>query len=329
MLRQLLLDRRLGSLGVHLDRILFLTEGVEGPLLSASEAKYYVRRAEELERLGEESPKADEVARQLRELASTSRAYQRHLKQQQSMEDIPRVDTLPSTRRVIDYMWETGEGVENVAATDLKKMLKKLGIRVPSRARADQVRALALDGPPGLRDVVALHLAIALDKPQDWYLRPLQLDISPLNLLRKAFRDHPTFSSEGLSTGRAQIYHCQAYLVDAKGRKVFLGFGRNYQRDGELKELLIDGCVWLEGGYYGVRNVPRVTFWRRAVPSDSPEMNAEYEKLFLSFLDGVKRLAFVEDPDEKRPIRTPSIGLNLGTSLRIEIDEVDDEGEDA
>ncbi len=326
MLRQRLRNGQLDSLSVHLDRISYLTEGVEGPSLTASEAGYFIRRADELDRLGDRSPKANEVSQRLRDLASASRAYQRKLKQRKSMEEVPAESVLPSTKRLIDYMWETGEGVERVSATDLKKMMKTLGVRVPSGVRADQARDLALQGPPQLRELVARHLAIAIDKPQDWYLRPLQLDPSPLEVLHEAFDYHPVFPSEGLSRGRAEIYHCQGYLVDSEGRKVFLGFGRNHNPDYKTKELVIDGCTWLKGrtggglggGYSFVHSVPRVTFWRRSVDNDAPEVNDEYETLFINFMDKVKSLGYVEDPDEERPIRIPS--WRFGIAVRFEVD---------
>jgi len=260
-----------------------------------------------------------EIARALRSIAEESKPYQKLMKQKQILQRATTEAAVPDRPRVIDYLWDTGEVSGLVGAAALKDMLKTAGVPIPSKARAADVRRLAIRAPPVLRELVAQHLAIAIDKPEDWYLRPLRLDPAPLEELRNAFQNDAEFRSEDLARGRAQTYHCQAYLVDPARRKVFLGYGRNYHPDRTFKDLVVDGCVWLGGGYYGVHSVPRVTFWRRTVPSDATEEGEAYDSMFRRFLDKVIGLGFVEDPDERRPIRIASEGLGMGISISIEL----------
>ena len=326
MIREKIRAGGTASLGNHLDNIRFLLLGIGRNYASARDALSFLEAARGLDQIEPSDAVAVEVAAALRGIAEGSKAYQRHKKQRQ----IPQHETgdasLPIQPRVIDYLWETGEVRGLVGAAVLRNMLRSAGVNVPSKARAAEVWELAWTAPPVFREWVARHLGIAIDKPEDWYLKPLRLDPTPLNALQNAFHDDREFPSGALERGRAQTYHCQAYLVDSARRKVFLGYGRNYHPDRLFKDLVIDGCVWLEGGYYGIRLVPRITFWRRTVSAETPEEGEEYDAIFRRFLNRVRALGFTEDPDMPRPIRIPSEGLGMGISISFEFGK-DDESE--
>jgi hypothetical protein len=326
MLKQMLPSKSVIGLTKLMDHLSFLLESNTKIRITARDASLLLDMADNLGIAFPTDERAAGWSAELRQRALESEAYQRERRLEgvasRLREFQPAGETVPSVPRVIDYLWETGEAFELVAAGHLKKMLKSLGLQIPSGAKADEIRNMAQSAPASMRELLARHLAIMRAEPEDNYLLPLRLDVAPLVRLDVELRTGPEFRSEGLARGRANVYHCQAYLVDEQGRRLFLGFGRIYHPDGQAKDVVIDACVWLQGGYYGIRQVPRSTFWRRTVPSEAAEYGEEFDRLFIRFLAKVKALGFKDDPNEARPVRLSQESLGLGVSIEIDLSDL-------
>ncbi len=217
-------------------------------------------------------------------LENTKNVIEKHKCFETTMEHMKTVpETVNSSNRVIDLLMQ--EKAMNGVMTKpcLLEVLKRLGYVVDSKKKINELWDFVYaNDSPKLREVMGNVMG------SKW-LKPVEVDIHPLEEMKLHFHKHAKFPSEEIVIGRADNYFYPAYLKDKTGRLLFIGFGRDRKTiDGNWVELRIDACVFLKGEYF-IKPIPRITFWRQRVNDFDREHDEKYKEIFFNFVNIVKR----------------------------------------